>query len=332
MTFTESLLARARSAPKKIVFPESTEEKILLAARRVCDDRIAEPILIGNKDAIAARAAELGISLKGFSFVDHQDESIKNALIASYLSTSDELSEKALNRKFRDPLNFAAAMVKVGQADCLAAGIAHTTGEVVLAAQVFIGMQKGISTVSSLGIAEFPNWTGPQGHFLVLTDCAVQPRPTSEELADIAVASADTVRCLLNWEPRVAMLSFSTKGSSTHEDVETVAKAVELARQKCPGLLVDGEFQLDAAIIPEAAAKKVKGESPVAGRANILVFPNLGAGNIGVKMTQIFAGAVAYGPILQGFAKPVTDFSRSAPVEEMVGNLVMLVVRAQGLD
>lgn len=330
MTFTEMMVEKAKRAPKRIVFPEALEDKILQAARQVKDMGVAHPVLVGRQAEIAHKASALGLSLDGMVFVDHEDPAAVDALAAAYLSSGSEMSEKTLRRKIKDPLNFAAAMVKAGQADCLAAGYAHTTGEVVLSAQVLIGMQEGISTVSSLGIVEFPHWTGPQENFLVFTDCAVQPRPSSDELADIAIASSDTVSALLGWTPRVGMLSFSTKGSSAHEDVDTVMNAVELARQKRPGLLVDGEFQLDAAILPRVAEKKVKGESSVAGRANILVFPNLGAGNIAVKMTQIFAGAVAHGPMLQGFAKPVTDFSRSAPVEEIVGNLTMLAVRAQG--
>ena len=164
---------------------------------------------------------------------------------------------------------------------------------------------------------------------ICFADCAVNARPSSEELADIALASADTVSLLLGWAPRVAMLSFSTKGSSEHEEVDRVRAAVEIARERRPELAVDGEFQLDAAIIPAVAAKKVKVPSAVAGKANVVIFPDLGAGNIGVKMVQIFAGATAHGPLLQGFARPVTDFSRSAPVEEIVGNLVMLAVTAQ---
>lgn len=330
MEFIEQIREKAKRAPKKIIFPESMEEKILQAARQVLDLGFAFPILVGREADIKARADEMGVSTEGFAFIDHEDEAVLKKLIGEYLAMSDMFSEKALKRKFKTPLNFAAGAVKVGLSDCLAAGFAHATAEVVIAAQSFIGMQEGISTVSSLGIVEFPNWSGPQGNFLAFTDCAVQPRPTSEELADIAIASSDTVSALLGWQPRVGMLSFSTKGSTEHEDADVVINSVPIARAKRPDLLVDGEFQIDTAILPAVAAKKLKEPSDVGGKANVLVFPNLGAGNIGVKMAQIFGGAIAYGPMMQGFAKPVTDFSRSAPLEEIVGNLAMLVVRASG--
>lgn len=329
MTFTESMLSKAVLSRTSIVLPEAAEEKILQAARKVADINAADPILLGNPDEITAAAKAAGVLLEGIRIVDAEDEAFKEKLISDFLATSDDFSEKALNRKFREPLNVAAAMVRTGYADCLGAGLTRSTGEVILTAQLMIGMREGISTVSSIGIAEFPNFSGPEGNLLCFTDCAVNMKPSPEELADIAVASAQTVSALLGWEPRVAMLSFSTKGSGEHEDVEKVREAVEIVRSRKPGLLIDGELQLDAAIIPEVAKKKVRDGSPVAGRANILVFPDLGAGNIGVKMAQIFGGAIAHGPLLQGFARPVTDFSRSAPVEEIVGNLVMLAVYAQ---
>lgn len=333
MELIRQIQEKAARDPKAILFPESGEEMILRAASQVWELGIAKPVLLGREDELTALAEGFDLSTQGFVFLDPGDETVMEALVAAYLAASDLYSEKALRRKFKTPLDFGAAAVKVGWADCLAAGYTCATGDVVLAAQMFIGMRPGISTASSLGIVEFPNWNrGSEGSFLAFTDCAVQPRPTAEELADIAVASSYTVSTLLGWEPRVAMLSFSTKGSAAHEDVDTVREAVDLARRKAPGLLVDGEFQLDAAVIPAAAAKKVGAGSPVAGKANVLVFPNLGAGNIGIKLTQIFCGTVAYGPMLQGFAKPVTDFSRSAPLEEIVGNLAMLVVQAGGGD
>ena len=332
MTFTERLVERGRREPKRVVFPETGEPRILQAARRICDLGIAHPILVGVPEEIRALAGREQVSLEGFALVDTTDEAPRQQMIREFLSASDLFSEKALNRKLKDPLNYAAAMVRVGRADCLAAGICHTTGDVVLTAQLFIGMEPGVETPSSLGICEIPGYEGSEGDMLVVTDCAVNMRPTSEELADIAIASSTTVKRLLNWEPRIAMLSFSTKGSSAHADVDKMMAAVDLVRRKRPDLKVDGEFQLDAAILPQAAARKVPGESPVAGRANILVFPDLGAGNIGVKLLQIFGHALAHGPLLQGFARPVTDFSRSAPVDEMVGNLTMLVVRAQETD
>lgn len=198
-----------------------------------------------------------------------------------------------------------------------------------MASEMIIGLQEGISTVSSTGILLIPGYEGPEGNLLGIADCAVCPAPDSKELADIAISTADTLHSLMGWEPRVALLSFSTKGSASHDRVATVLKALEMVRERRPDLLIDGELQLDSAIVPEVAAKKVRGDSPVAGRANILIFPDLNAGNIGVKLVQRFAKGVAYGPLLQGFAKPVSDLSRGAPVEEIVGAVTMVAVRAQ---
>jgi phosphate acetyltransferase len=219
--------------------------------------------------------------------------------------------------------------VKLDEADCMVAGLSHTTGEVIMASEMIIGLQEGISTVSSTGILSIPGYEGPEGRLLGIADCAVCPAPDAKELADIAISTADTLNSLLGWEPRVALLSFSTKGSATHERVDTVLKALEMVHERRPELLIDGELQLDSAIVPEVAARKVKEGSPVAGKANILIFPNLDAGNIGVKLVQRFAKAVAYGPLLQGFAKPVSDLSRGAPVDEIVGAITMVAVRAQ---
>ncbi|RCX16041.1 phosphate acetyltransferase [Anaerobacterium chartisolvens] len=326
--FMSRLLERAKAAPKRIIFPEAENEKVIQAARRIKDMGIAYPILVSKKGTAEGLAAGLNISTDGFDYIDNTDETILVDTVRSYLAVSSELTEKTLNRKLKAPLNFAAAMVKIGRADCLAAGIDHTTGEVILASQMFIGMEEGISTISSIGIVEAPGYQGSEGNLLAITDCAVCQNPNASELADIACTSSDTMKSLLGWEPRAALICFSTDGSGQHEITEKVVEAVRLANERRPDLAIDGEFQLDAALNPMVAAKKVKRESGVAGRANIIVFPDLNAGNIGVKLIQTFGNALAHGPLLQGFAKPVTDFSRSAPVDEIVGNLVMLVVRA----
>jgi phosphate acetyltransferase len=327
--FMAMLLERARRSPRSIVFPEALEPKVLLAARKTLDLGVAKPILVGDIHEVEEAAAGAGVSLRDMAVVNNAEENICDELIRAYMALGGDFSEKTLRRKFKNPLNFAAAMVKCGRADCLAAGINHPTGDVIYASQVYIGMKEGISTVSSLGVVEIPGFETSEGHLLTITDCAVCPAPGSEELADIAITTCDTMRKLLGWEPRAAMLSFSTKGSAQHGDVEKVTAAVKIANGRRPDLKIDGEFQLDAAIIPAVAAKKVKEASDVAGRANILVFPDLDAGNIGVKLIQIFGNCLAYGPLLQGFSRPVTDFSRSAPVDEIVGNLTMLSILSQ---
>jgi phosphate acetyltransferase len=322
------LIVKAGKDPKRIVFPESDEAKILQAAERLVQLGVASPLLIGDRDTIEAFAGSIGVDTDDFSYLDSRDEAVAQEYVKRYLSVSDLFSEKALHRKFKDPLNFGAAVVKVGDGDCLAAGHRYSTGDVVLAAMSFIGMQEGLNTVSSIGVVEAPRFEGPNGHIFAIADCAVNREPDATTLAEIAYATAHTVNALLGIEPKVAMLSFSTTGSAEGAPVEKVREAVRIANEKWPRLAIDGEFQLDAALIPAVAERKVKRESRVAGKANIIIFPSLEAGNIGVKLIQIFGDALAHGPMLQGFAKPVTDFSRSAPLDEIVGNLVMLVVKA----
>ncbi|MGD9211380.1 MAG: phosphate acyltransferase [Desulfobacteraceae bacterium] len=326
--FLAPLIEKAKQSPKSVVFPESANPKVLQAAQKACSLGVLRPVLVGKKETIESVAGECGVNIEDFSFIDHTDEKTKNNMIKDFLRVSNVFSEKALNRKFKHALNFAAAMVRLGKADCLAAGIDHSTGEVILASQSFIGLKEGIETISSVGIVDAPGFSGSQGDFLAIADCAVCENPDASELSDIACTSADTIKHLLAWEPKVALICFSTDGSGVGEITEKVTKAVKLANSRRPDLLIDGEFQFDAATDPLVAAKKVKRESAVAGLANIIIFPDLNAGNIGVKLIQRFGKALTYGPLLQGFAKPVTDFSRSAPVDEIVGNLVMLVARA----
>jgi phosphate acetyltransferase len=323
------LQLKAKANPQRVVFPEADEEKILRAARRVRDLGIAYPILVGEPEAVAALAGKIGVSLDRISVADHTDAAKVEQLASGYTKINQAFPASAVKRMLKDPLNFAAMMVRLDEADCMVAGLSHTTGEVIMASEMVIGLREGISTVSSMGIMSIPGYEGPEGSLLAIADCAVCPAPDSKELADIAISTADTVQSLLGWEPRVALLSFSTKGSASHERVDIVLKALEMVRVRRPELLIEGELQLDSAIVPEVAARKVKGGSPVAGKANILIFPDLNAGNIGVKLVQRFAKAVAYGPLLQGFAKPVSDLSRGAPVEEIVGATTMVVVRAQ---
>jgi phosphate acetyltransferase len=323
------LRLKAKANPQRVVFPEAGEEKILRAARQVRDLGIAYPILVAEPKTVSALTRSIGVSLEGMTVVDHTDAEKAEQFASGYTKINPDFPISAAKRMLKDPLYFAAMMVKLNEADCMVAGLDHTTGEVIMASEMIIGLKEGISTVSSMGIMSIPGYQGPEGNLLAIADCAVCPAPDAKELADIAISTADTVKSLLGWESRVALLSFSTRGSASHERVDTVLKALEMVHERRPELLIDGELQLDSAIVPEVAARKVEGDSPVAGKANVLIFPDLNAGNIGVKLVQRFAKAAAYGPLLQGFAKPVSDLSRGASVEEIVGAATMIVVRAQ---
>ena len=317
----------ASQSPQRVAFPEATEEKILLAAQQAQDTGAARCLLVGAEGEIRAAAGSFRVSLEGMELADHTDEDARRR-VAAACAGQGVLSESALFRKTRSPLYYAFALQKCGQADCVFAGLSHTTGEVILAASTMIGLAPGISTVSSVGVMDIPGYQGEYGSLLAFADAAVCVDPSPVELADIAISACDTISALMGWPPRCALLSYSTDGSADHPFVTRVTDAVRIAREKRPDLAIDGEFQLDAAICPAVAAKKVRRESPVAGHANIIVYPNINAGNIGVKLVQQFAHADAYGPMLQGFAQPVSDCSRSAPVSELVGNIIMLAVRS----
>ena len=325
----QQLKTRAKSQKKCVVLPESDLEIILRAGEQLLREELGAPLLIGNPETIQKSCELYGIQHEGFLYFDHQNEANCAVLAQQYSALFTDLSEKSVLRKCKDPLNCGMFLVKTGRADCIAAGRAYTTGEVIIAAQNILSLEAGGSTISSIGIVNAPGFSGSEGNLLAIGDCAIQAWPDANDLADIAISSAKTVNALLGWEPRVAMLSYSTCGSAEDDSIDQINKAIAIAKSRMPSLKIDGEFQLDTAINPETAARKVKRASEVAGKANVLIFPNLHAGNIGVKLIQTFGSADAYGPILQGFAYPVCDFSRSAPLSEIMGNLLMLIVRAQ---
>ena len=331
MSVLDDIYARAKADPQKVAFPEAENEKMMQAAYELGRDGYIIPILVGNTEKIKQLARERGYDLSLFTFADLNDEDYKNRVIAAYVAKPETmLKEKALGRRMQDPLYYAMAMQAVGEADVTFAGIDNTTGDVLLAGQMIIGLKPGISTISSIGLADIPGYEGSEGSLLAVGDSAVCTNPDAEQLASIAISACDTVRELLGWEPRCAMVCYSTLGSGQGILIDKVVEALKIANKQRPDLKIDGEVQLDAAIVPAVAQKKVHRESAVAGRANILIWPDLNVGNTAVKLIQQFGHADAYGPMLQGFNSVVCDCSRGAPVSEIKGKIVISAVRAAG--
>lgn len=331
MSVIDQIFEKAKSNPQKVVFPEALNEKMMQTAFEAGNEGYIYPILVGNKAEIEQAIQERGYDLSVFTVVDMEDEEYRKTLIEKYIALPDtRLKEKALNRRMQDKLQFAMVMQAVGDADVTFAGIDYTTGDVLLAGQMIIGLKPGIATISSIGLCDIPGFEGSEGSLLAVGDSAVCTNPNAQQLASIAISACDTVKSLLDWQPRCACVSYSTLGSGQGELIDKVTEAVKIANELRPDLAIDGEFQLDAAISPSVAAKKVKRESKVAGKANVVIWPDLNVGNVAVKLIQQFGHADAYGPMLQGFKKVVCDCSRGAPVSELKGNIVISAVRAAG--
>lgn len=331
MSVLDQIYLRAKENPRKVAFPEALNEKMMQAAYETGKEGYIIPVLVGDGNEIREAARERGYDEGVFTIVDITEEEYKKTLIDKYVALPQTiLKEKALNRRMQNPLYYAMVMQAVDEADVTFAGIDNTTGDVLLAGQMIIGLKEGISTVSSIGLCDIPGFQGSEGSLLAIGDSAVCTNPDANQLADIAISACDTVKALLEWEPRCAMVSYSTLGSGQGELIDKVVEAVKLANEKRPDLAIDGEFQFDAAISPAVAEKKVNRESQVAGKANVVIWPDLNVGNVGVKLIQQFGHADAYGPMLQGFNKVVCDCSRGAPVSEIKGNIVISAVRAAG--
>ena len=309
----DDIKAKAKQIKKHIVLPDAMDERAIQAARIIVDEQIAQISLIGNEEAIRAKAQQLGVGLEKIHIVDpDKSEKLSDfSHIFFNLRKSKGIQFEQAQQTMKHPLFFGAMMVREGMADGSVAGSLSTTGDVIRAGIQIVGMPEGITVVSSFFLMVFPHTN------YSFADCGVVPDPTAEQLADIAISTAENHRKLTGEEPRVAMLSFSTKGSASHPAVEKVQKATSIAKQKKSDLIIDGELQLDAAIVPSVCAKKAPG-SPVAGTANVLVFPDLNSGNIGYKLTQRLAGAEAFGPIIQGLKKPCYDLSRGCSVNDIV--------------
>lgn len=329
MDVVRTLQDRARSRRRRVVLPEPLDERILRAAHQAHRERVAQILLLGDGNAIKKRARELGLSLDGLEIVDPATDPARSGYVDKLLELrkSRGLERGEAEKLMANPLYYASMMVEQGAADAEVAGVAYATADVLRPALQIIRTEKGISKVSGAFVMVSPNRALGKNGVALFADCAVNPELNAQELAEVAISSARTMRRLLEIEPRVALLSFSTKGSASHPLVDKVAQAVEIARKLDPKLSIDGELQADAALIASVGAKKAPG-SGVAGSANVLIFPSLDAGNIGYKLVQRYGGCEAIGPVLQGMAKPVNDLSRGATIADIVGTIAVAAVSA----
>jgi phosphate acetyltransferase len=316
-------LRRARSTPLRVIFPEGEDARLQQAAQRLASLGAGlNPLLVGNAAHITQVSSAQGIDISRIEIVDPATDARSPQLAKAYASRRQGTSEAVAARAMRKPLFFAGQMLATGEAEAMVAGATCPTARVIEAAMLTIGLETGVTAPSSFFIMQHSR--GPY----IFSDCAVNVSPDIETLAATGIASAASCKALLGLEPRVAFLSFSTHASASHDQARKVRSATLRAQELCPSVRFDGELQLDAALDPRVAAMKVKPLGEVAGRANVLVFPDLNAANIGYKLVQYLGGAKALGPFLQGFAAPVSDLSRGATVDDIVGTAILTASRA----
>ena len=330
MSFIEQIKQRAKQEIKTIVLPEATDVRILEAAEMIKNEGYAKVILIGNEEEVRKLAKERNIDIGETKIIDPA-VSIETARYSKELyelRKSKGMTEEQAEKLVLEPVYFGMMMVKLNEADGLVSGAAHSTSDTLRPALQILKTAPGTKLVSAFFVMVVPNCEyGANGTF-IFADSGLNPNPNAEELSEIAISSSKSFEQLVGTQPKVAMLSYSTYGSAHSASTEKVVEATKLAKEKAPELLIDGELQLDAAIIPEVAEFKAKG-SPLKGEANVLVFPDLGAGNIGYKLTQRLAKAEAYGPLCQGIARPVNDLSRGCSSEDVAGVVAITAVQAQ---
>ena len=331
MDFVNIMKTKAASMKKRLVLPEGSEERTIKAARILADERLAASVtLLGEAAQIQAAAGKAGVNLDGIVVICPKTDAHLSAYAHEYyeLRKHKGMTEEQALIDMVDPLRWGAMMVRLGESDAMVAGAENTTGNVLRAGLAIIGTVSGLKTASSCFVmAGLDGQWGADGA-MIFSDCAVVPDPSAEQLADIAQSAARSCREFLGVEPVVALMSFSTKGSAKHDDVSKVQSAVEILKGRNPDFVFDGELQADAALVPSVTDKKAPG-SPVKGKVNTLVFPDLGAGNISYKLVQRLGKAEAFGPFLQGFAKPISDLSRGASVDDIVATCAVTLSRVK---
>ncbi|HHV95738.1 MAG TPA: phosphate acetyltransferase [Clostridiaceae bacterium] len=332
MTFLERTIERAKADKKTIVLPESTDERVIEAASIALEKEIANIVLVGNKEEILSKANESGFDVSKAAIVDP----LKSEKFDDYANTFYELRKKKgmtidkAQEIMKDPVYWAVMMVKKGEADGMVSGAVHSTADTLRPALQIVKTAPDAKLVSAFFVIVVPDCEYGKNGTFIYADSGLVENPNEEELSEIAIQSAKSFKLLIEAEPVVAMLSYSTYGSAKSELTEKVIKATKIAKEKAPDILIDGELQADAALVPAVGKSKAPG-SPVAGKANVLIFPDLNCGNIAYKLTQRLAKAEAYGPITQGLAAPVNDLSRGCSAADIVGVIAITAVQAQAI-
>ena len=332
MSVLDSIKEKAKADVKHILLPEGSEERTVQAARIITDEKIAKVTLLGDEEEIKKVAEKFNVCLCGIDIINPlTDPDFEHYANGFYeLRKAKGMTPEKARETIKNTLFYACMMIKEGKADGMVSGAINTTGNTLRPGLQIIKMAKGINTISSCFIMEIPNKEYGDNGLMLFGDCAININPNPDELASIAIATANTAKTLLGMDPKVAMLSLSTKGSAKHENVDKVTAALAKVKELAPDLDVDGELQADAAMVPKVAALKAPG-SKVAGHANVLIFPDLQAGNIGYKLVQRLAGAEAVGPVSQGFAKPINDLSRGCSIADIVSVVAITAVQAQAI-